>query len=253
MGAFHEGHLELIRLAKAECESCFVSLFVNPAQFGPKEDFKKYPRNEKHDFELASAAGADVIFAPNTEELYNSSTFRTRVNVSKLSDQWEGTVRPGHFEGVATIVTKLFSIVQPNFAYFGLKDLQQCAIVRKLVDDLNLDVCLRFIETVREPSGLAMSSRNRNLSDAELTIAPRFYKSLIQASNRVTNRSAPIPQSISGCKAELEEAGFIVEYVAVVDPESMDSVIEPTPGSRMIAAVRIGEVRLIDNVAVDGS
>jgi len=234
-----------MRLTKAECEKCYVSLFVNPTQFGPNEDFSRYPRDEKRDFELAASVGVDVIFAPKVEEMYRSSS--TSVRVTRLSDQWEGAARSGHFDGVATVVLKIFNIVRPSSAFFGLKDLQQCAIVKAMTSDFDLDICLYFVETVREPSGLAHSSRNRNLSSTNLTIAPELYRFLIQAAHEIKSTA----DAIETCKANLVRSGFLVDYVALVNPETMESITENVPGSRIIAAVRIGGTRLIDNVPVE--
>ncbi len=176
MGALHEGHLSLMRQAKAECGFCVASIFVNPTQFGPNEDFNKYPRDEARDFELAESAGVDAVFCPTVEEVYSGSC--TTVRVSGVADRWEGPLRPGHFEGVATVVHKLFGMVRPQVAYFGLKDFQQCRVIAKMVSDLYLPVELVFCETIREPDGLAMSSRNRYLSPEERVIAPKIYEVL---------------------------------------------------------------------------
>jgi pantoate--beta-alanine ligase len=226
MGAFHEGHLSLIRAAREECDVVVVSHFVNPAQFAAGEDFERYPRDEARDTQLAEEAGADVLFAPTADELYPPG-YETWVEVEKLGAILEGVHRPGHFRGVATVCCKLFNIVRPERAYFGQKDAQQVAVVRRMARDLNLDVEIRALPTVRDPDGLALSSRNVYLSPEERATALALPKAL---ATRDPQRA----------KALLN--GLEVDYLEVAD-------FEPRV---LAAAVRIGKTRLIDNVVLEG-
>ncbi|HXH60482.1 MAG TPA: pantoate--beta-alanine ligase, partial [Fimbriimonadaceae bacterium] len=179
MGAFHDGHVELMRRARKDFDDVCVSLFVNPAQFGPNEDFAAYPRDEARDFEVAKQAGVGAIFAPSVEEMAMDT--ETRVVVKGVSELWEGEARPGHFEGVATVVLKLFNIVGPTAAYFGLKDLQQCSVIKKMCKDLDVDIDIRLVETVREPSGLAMSSRNAYFDQIQRAAAAKMFHTMQSA------------------------------------------------------------------------
>jgi pantoate--beta-alanine ligase len=190
MGALHEGHVALMRHARAETSFVVMSLFVNPTQFGPNEDLSRYPRQEARDCELAAAAGVDVAFIPSPDEVYRS-TAPTMIHVPSVSERWEGAARPGHFDGVATVVAKLFNMVAPDVAYFGRKDLQQCAVVAKLVADLDFSITLRFVETIREPDGLALSSRNAYLSPSARQRAPLLSGTLIAAAQRIRRRWLP--------------------------------------------------------------
>ena len=226
MGAFHDGHLSLIRAARAESETVVVSLFVNPAQFAEAADLDRYPRDEERDAEVAEAEGVDVLFAPRVEELYPPG-FQTWVDVEKLSRGLEGAARPGHFRGVATICLKLFSIVRPRRAYFGQKDAQQVAVVKRLVRDLELGIEIRVVPTVRDADGLALSSRNAYLSPDE------------------RERALALPRALATRDAERARellAGLDVDYVAVAD-------FDPPV---LAAAVRVGATRLIDNVLLEG-
>jgi pantoate--beta-alanine ligase len=225
MGAFHEGHLSLFRAARAENEIVVVSLFVNPAQFGPGEDFRRYPRDEDRDARLAEEEGVDLLFTPAPEELYPPG-YETWVEVEELSRILEGEHRPGHFRGVATVCLKLFNIVGPARAYFGQKDAQQVAVVKRMVRDLDLGLEVRVLPTVREPDGLALSSRNAYLSPAEREAALALPRALA--------RKDP-----GRARAELD--GLDVEYVEVAD-------FEPRV---LAAAVRVGPTRLIDNIVLE--
>lgn len=259
MGALHEGHLSLARRSRAECATAVMSIFVNPAQFGPHEDLSRYPRPIERDLELAREAGIDLVFNPPVEEVYPAG-FSTYVEVEGPSRRWEGEHRPGHFRGVATVVTKLFTIVAPQRAYFGQKDFQQLAVVRRLVADLNLLVEVVGCTTVREPDGLALSSRNVYLAPEQRPYASALHAALQEGRRRV---AAAAPQ---GAEAEnvrramerilLDTPGVIVDYVAVVDPDSLEPLEGPiTANGRAhgLIAARLGPVRLIDNMALSAT
>jgi pantoate--beta-alanine ligase len=232
MGAFHEGHLSLIRAARAESQTVVVSLFVNPAQFAEAADLDGYPRDEQRDAELAEAAGVDVLFAPSVEELYPPG-FQTWVEVEELSRGLEGEFRPGHFRGVATVCLKLFNIVRPSRAYFGQKDAQQAAVLRRMVADLNLDVELRVLPTVRDADGLALSSRNVLLSPEDRARGLTLPRAL--------HAGAGADDPVATALAALD--GLDVDYVAVAD---FDPAV-------LAGAVRVGSTRLIDNVPLEGA
>jgi pantoate--beta-alanine ligase len=227
MGSFHDGHLSLFRAARAENESVVVSLFVNPAQFDDQRDLVAYPRDEERDAELAERAGVDVLFAPSAEELYPDG-FETWVEVERLGSILEGEVRPGHFRGVATICLKLFNLVGPNHAYFGQKDAQQAAVVRRMVRDLNVPVAIRVLPTVRADDGLALSSRNARLSGEEREQALALPRAL------ATRDPARARELLDGVE---------VDYVEVAE-------LEPKV---LAAAIRVGSTRLIDNVLLEGA
>ncbi len=247
MGALHEGHLSLMRTAKRECGFCVASIFVNPTQFGPNEDFAKYPRQEERDFEMAEAAGVDAMFAPTVEEMYPDSV--TTVSVSGVTDLWEGAHRPGHFDGVTTVVNKLLNIIRPTQAYFGWKDFQQCIVIGRMVDDLNLPMKLSFQETVREQDGLALSSRNKYLSPSDRALAPLLYSTLNSCRTQLLSGSS-VESCIGDSRAFLETSGFDVQYLACVDPRSLLPLRESYHGARLIVAVRLGSTRLIDNIGL---
>lgn len=247
MGAFHEGHLSLMRRANADNDTCVVSLFVNPTQFGPNEDLAKYPRQEETDIALATSAGVDVIFMPSADEIYPRKT--TTVRVSEVSEPFEGMIRPHHFEGVATVVLKLFNIVQPTRAYFGLKDLQQCAVVQRMVEDLNVPVELVMCETVREATGLAMSSRNAYLTDEDRVQAAELIKVLVVTARDIA-MSKRSSDALANGRQQLEARGFDVEYLSHVDASTLREINDPVEQSRIVAAVRFCGVRLIDNVPI---
>lgn len=231
MGSFHEGHLALFRAARAECDVVVASLFVNPAQFGTGEDLARYPRDEARDAALAEEAGVDLLFAPAAEEMYPPG-YQTWIEVTELSRDLEGAARPGHFRGVATVCCKLFNLVRPARAYFGQKDAQQAAVVRRLVRDLNLDIEIRVLPTVRDPDGLALSSRNAYLSPGERERALALPRAL--------HAGAAAADPVAAARAALD--GLDVDYVAVAD-------YDPPV---LAAAVRVGSTRLIDNVPLEG-
>ena len=229
MGSLHDGHLALLRAARAENETVVMSLFVNPAQFGDASDLAKYPRNEKHDLQLAREAGVDLVFAPSTDEMYPPG-FQTWVDVTELGGILEGRFRPGHFRGVATVVLKLLNVVRPTCVYFGQKDAQQVAVIRQLVADLAVEVELRVVPTIRDDDGLALSSRNARLTADERTAALALPRALA-----TRDRDAAL--------AELASSnGLEVDYVEVAD-------FDPPV---LAGAVRIGSTRLIDNVPLEG-
>ena len=245
MGAFHEGHLSLMRSARPQCEVLVCSLFVNPTQFGPGEDYMRYPRDEERDAQMASDTGVDILFAPSADEMYRDRL--TTVSVKGVSELWDGVSRPGHFDGVATVVCKLFNIVQPSIALFGLKDLQQCAVVAKMVEDLNLPVELQFCPTYREQDGLAMSSRNVYLSAEERLIAAGIYRELNSSAELLSEGARP-RTVLEAADKHLTEQGFKVEYFALVDTSTMRPLEEMQGGASLITAARLGKTRLIDNV-----
>jgi pantoate--beta-alanine ligase len=248
MGALHEGHLSLIRRAKADCDVTVVSIFVNPLQFGPNEDFTSYPRDLARDQRLTSQEEVDALFLPKAEELYPAG-FQTFVEVPQLSATLEGAHRPGHFRGVATVVTKLLNLVQPDRVYFGQKDYQQLLIIEQLARDLNLQVQIVPVATHREPDGLAMSSRNARLSPEERRAATVLYRALRHAEQAI-GADADDPETL---RSEMEaliaaEPRAKIDYVALVHPETLEPVTTLAGQVTLAAlAVRIGQTRLIDN------
>jgi len=249
MGALHEGHLYLVRAARAATERVVVSIFVNPKQFGPHEDFSKYPRGETRDISMAVGAGASLIFAPSVEEMYPPD-FATAVRLNGPAEGLESDHRPGHFQGVATVVAKLLLLCLPDAAWFGEKDHQQLLVVRRMVEDLAIPARIEAIETVREPDGLAMSSRNRYLTADERRIAPALYATLSAVAARVRAGADPAAAADWGREA-LRHAGFDpVEYVEVRDALTLATVSDRAHPLRVLSAARLGVTRLIDNVAV---
>lgn len=249
MGALHEGHVSLIRRSKSENDRTVVSIFVNPTQFGPNEDYERYPRPFEQDCEAANSAGADLVFSPESNEIYTPHS--SMIHVPYVTDLYEGSIRPEHFDGVATIVAKLFNIVTPNSAYFGEKDLQQCAVVRKMVDDLNFGTKIIVCDTLREEDGLAMSSRNAYLSPEHRNLAPLIYQSLLDAKTEILDGLAPnlVQQKYI---EKLKNNSFEVDYFELVDRSSMHPISEPNEQASLIVAARLGTTRLIDNVRVVG-
>jgi len=244
MGALHRGHAELIRAAASECEECVVSIFVNPTQFGPSEDFEKYPRMEQSDFELCEKSGATLVFCPTVQEMYPRKT--TTIHVAEVTEFWEGAHRPGHFDGVATVVAKLFNVLRPDLAYFGLKDFQQCAVLGRMVEDLDMPIELRFLETVRESDGLALSSRNAYLSEADRRIAPLLFQVLQSCSQRI-RKGEEVDAVLASEIQVLSGSGFSVDYLALVDRSSLRPLSTLQKGARLIVAAKLGMTRLIDN------
>jgi pantoate--beta-alanine ligase len=259
MGALHEGHLSLVRQARREGGFVVVSIFVNPLQFAPHEDFSRYPRRPEEDAAALEAEEVDVLWAPRPETFYPSD-FSTAVEVGGVSERGEGAVRPTHFRGVATVVAKLFLQVQPDVAVFGRKDLQQLAVIRRMVRDLDFPVRIAVGETVREADGLALSSRNAYLSPDERRRATALPRALFAARELARGR-LPLPpgegrgegvldpaELARRTREELERSGLVVDYVEVVDVETMKPPPSIRSGTALAAAVRVGETRLIDNV-----
>jgi len=248
MGALHEGHLSLVQRARADDDTVVVSIFVNPAQFGPSEDYARYPRDPDRDLALLRDVGTDLVFMPPVEEIYPQG-FDTYVEVGKLAQVLEGASRPGHFRGVATVVAKLFNIVQPHRAYFGQKDAQQLAVIRRLTRDLGLPVEVVGLPTVREPDGLAMSSRNAFLSPEERKAALVLYRSLEAAQElwRSGVRDASLIRQRMG-EVLAGEPLARVDYVSVADAETLEELETVDRPALVSLAVRIGKTRLIDNI-----
>lgn len=245
MGALHEGHLSLVRRAKQVGDEVAVSIFVNPTQFGPNEDYLKYPRPFERDVELCEKEGVDLIFAPSVEEMYVSSP--TKIHVPLVTEEFEGRLRPGHFDGVATVVAKLFGIMRPHCAVFGLKDLQQCAVIQKLVEDLNLRVELIFEQTLREESGLARSSRNVYLSEQERAGAAQIYQSLQQCRASILDQT-DVQATFEAERATLESKGFQVQYLEWIDRSTFQSTRTVIDNGAIVFAGYLGTTRLIDNI-----
>jgi len=252
MGALHEGHLSLLRRAKSECSKVFASIFVNPTQFGPNEDLSKYPRTFESDVEKLKAAGVDLLFAPEAKEMYPPG-FSTYVTIEGLSERLEGKSRPGHFRGVATVVLKLFEIVQPHFVFFGRKDAQQVRILQRMLLDLNSDIEIVVCPIVREPDGLALSSRNGYLNAEERSAATVLHRALRAAYLEVAasvRDALTLQNAVRDVLAQEKLAR--VDYVEVVDADSFEPVARS--GSRptyVLLAVFIGKTRLIDNLLIE--
>ncbi|MDB5427582.1 MAG: pantoate--beta-alanine ligase [Phenylobacterium sp.] len=252
MGYLHAGHLSLVERAKAECGAVAVSIFVNPTQFGPGEDLSRYPRDLPRDLGMLEAAGVDLVFAPEPSEIYPPG-FATEIRVGGVTDVLEGAVRPGHFAGVATVVAKLFNIVQPTRAYFGQKDAQQSVVIRKLVADLDLPVEIVVAPTVREADGLALSSRNGYLTPEQRAAAPAIFRALTAA--RVLfeggERDAEVVRQAMRATVAAEP-DMRVDYVSVADPETLRELSTVDRAALASMAVRLGATRLIDNLLLGG-
>ncbi len=247
MGYLHEGHASLIRRAREIADRVVVSIFVNPRQFGPNEDFAGYPRDLGRDTELCEREGADLIFSPEAAALY-SPEFQTGVNVARLSQGLCGASRPGHLEGVATVVTVLFHAVKPHFAVFGAKDFQQAAVVRRMTQDLQFDIKIDVAPIVREPSGLAMSSRNTYLSDQERAEATVLYQSLRLAETLVHDGERDAGRLLNAMQTLIDGmASSRIDYIALVDPDTLEPVQQIEKDVQALLAVYIGSTRLIDN------
>ncbi len=251
MGFLHEGHLSLVRQARADNPSVVVSIFVNPTQFSPQEDFNRYPRNPERALALLETEGADTVFMPSAAEMYPDQ-FDSWVEVGGLTQRLEGASRPGHFRGVTTIVAKLFNIVQPTRAYFGQKDAQQAAVIKKMTADLNMNVEIVTLSTVREPDGLAMSSRNSHLSPEQRRAAVVLYKALSLA-QKLWSQGEENAQTIRQQMAELiqKEPLAEIEYISIAHAETLDELDNVSSPALVSLAVKIGNTRLIDNVVLD--
>jgi pantoate--beta-alanine ligase len=250
MGALHAGHGELMRRAREETGCVFATIFVNPTQFDRPDDYQKYPRDLDADLAFCDRHGVDAVFAPDAQEMYPGDV-RTAIEVAGISSRLEGEFRPGHFRGVATVVAKLFNIVPADRAYFGEKDAQQLAVIRKMAADLNFPVTIVPVPTVREPDGLAMSSRNQRLTSAQRRIAPGLYRALreAEASIRAGCRQAPVAAG-NALRALSATPGIRVEYLEVVDPVTFEPVETIAGDVRIVVAAWLGEVRLIDNLLI---
>ncbi|HBN75583.1 MAG TPA: pantoate--beta-alanine ligase [Planctomycetaceae bacterium] len=248
MGALHEGHLSLIEAAVEQSDFVVVTIFVNPTQFAPHEDLSKYPRPLEWDLKLCEEAGASLVFNPSAEEMYGKDS-QISVTVGSLADCWEGASRPGHFDGVATVVTKLFNVVQPDLAFFGAKDYQQQSIIRAMCRDLDIPVKIVTCPTIREESGLALSSRNVYLSEQEREIAVHISQSLLRAKERYPDVEWSLKQLRKTLRQELNETGGLeLDYATIVDPTTLEEVSEKQDTMVAIIAARVGTTRLIDNM-----
>ena len=248
MGNLHEGHLNLVREAKKICDVVVVSIFVNPIQFGPNEDFDSYPRTLEQDSHLLADVGCDIIFAPSVEQMYGNKPRLTNISVSEITNDLCGLQRPGHFDGVAVVVTKLFNIVQPNFAFFGQKDYQQLAVIRQFVRDLNIPLEVIGVPITRAKDGLALSSRNGYLSAEHRAIAPTIYQSLTAAEQEL-HSGVSLADVLENVKQKLTQAGFIVDYVEARTPE-LQKIEAFDQDVVLFVAAKLGTTRLIDNLQV---
>jgi len=251
MGALHEGHLSLVRRAKQECSRVYASLFVNPKQFGPTEDFRKYPRAFESDAAKFAELGVDALFAPSADDIYPAG-FSSYVNVDGISDRLEGRSRPGHFRGVSTIVLKLFEIVQPDFAYFGRKDAQQVAVIERMVRDLNLNVQIVVCPIVREADGLALSSRNAYLSPEERRAATVLHRALQAARAELTAGTLDALEIQSRMRAVFDSEPLArLDYAEVVAADDFEPVVRVSRRSYVLVAAHLGKTRLLDNMLVE--
>ena len=248
MGALHDGHRALVRQAVASDAAVVTSIFVNPLQFGANEDLSRYPRDEAADLAILDAAGCHLVWLPDVAVMYPPGD-ATTIDVAGPAEQWEGEARPGHFRGVATVCARLFGQVRPDRAYFGEKDWQQLQVVRRMVADLHLPLDIVGVATVRELDGLALSSRNRFLTEAHRAVAPRLF-AVLQATAQELATGGQAAGPLNSAHRALEHAGFQVDYVALVDGPTLQPLATWRDPARLIAAARLGSVRLLDNVAV---
>lgn len=249
MGNLHEGHLTLVRAAKKICDVVVVSIFVNPIQFGAGEDFDSYPRTLEQDSRLLADVGCDIIFAPSVDQMYGKQPRLTNISVSQITNDLCGQSRPGHFDGVAVVVTKLFNIVQPDYAFFGQKDYQQLAVIRQLVQDLNIPLEVIGVPIVRAVDGLALSSRNGYLSEEQRSIAPTIYQLLKQAEVGL-GEGQTLSQVLANISTELTQAGFVVDYVEARQP-NLQPIEEFDRDLVLFIAAKLGSTRLIDNLQIN--
>lgn len=249
MGALHAGHMALVEAAKRPGTRVVASIFVNPKQFGPNEDLSRYPRKELADARMLNEAGCDLLWMPPVEAMYPDG-FATNISVTGVSEGLDGAARPGHFDGVATVVAKLFNQVRPDIAYFGEKDFQQLAVIRRMVADLDFGIEIAGVPTQREDDGLALSSRNIYLIDDERTRAVALPRSLGVAA-RAIGKGGDVEAALAAARDSLVAAGFEVDYVTLVDAESLRENTDPARPRRLLAAARMGSTRLIDNIPVE--
>jgi pantoate--beta-alanine ligase len=249
MGALHRGHLALVEAARGQCERVVASLFVNPKQFGPREDFAAYPRDEAADLAKFREAGVDLVFAPSVEEMYPPG-FGSNIRIAGVSEALEGAHRPGHFDGVATVVAKLLLQCLPDAAFFGEKDYQQLMVVRHLVRDLDIPVRIEGVATVREPDGLALSSRNVYLSPEGRRVAPRLHQVMTDTAAALRERPDSVASALAAGISALEGVGFVTDYLELRDAADLSPMITLDRPARLLAAARLGRTRLIDNIAV---
>ena len=251
MGALHEGHLSLVRLSNEQCDSTIVSIFVNPTQFGPNEDFARYPRTLENDLHLLESVGSPAVFLPDAAEMYPAG-FGTSISVGGVALPFEGGVRPGHFDGVATVVLKLFLASQADVAFFGQKDYQQLCVIKKMVADLDVPIEIVMGKTIREPDGLAMSSRNRYLSESQRRQAVVLSQSLAVAERMIVTENIRSAETIRQAMQDmiLSAGGMTIDYIAIADPVVLVELAEIGSEAVILLAVRLGSTRLIDNVLV---
>jgi pantoate--beta-alanine ligase len=247
MGALHSGHLALLDTARRAAPAVAASIFVNPTQFAPNEDFSRYPREEAADLDKLRRAGCDLVWLPGVAEMYPQGD-STLIDTAGPAQGWEGAIRPGHFRGVATVVAKLFGQMRPDAGIFGEKDWQQLQVIRRMVRDLLLPVDVIGAAIVREADGLAMSSRNRFLTQAERAAAPALHAALCEIRGHLSHGAA-VHEAIAAGRAQLPAPQFSIDYLALVDGESLREIAEPSPAARLIAAAKLGSVRLLDNIA----
>ena len=248
MGNLHQGHLNLVKEARKLCDIVVVSIFVNPIQFGPNEDFDNYPRTLERDSQLLAEVDCDIVFAPSVEQMYGSQPRLTTISVSEITQDLCGLQRPGHFDGVTTVVAKLFHIVQPNIAFFGQKDYQQLAVIRQMVEDLNFPIEVIGVPIARAESGLALSSRNGYLTEEELATASTIYQSLNEAAAQLKNGVA-LTDALAQIRERLTTAGFVIDYVEARSP-ALQKVKEFEQDVVLFVAAKLGKTRLIDNLTV---
>ena len=252
MGSLHDGHVSLIKKARKETDIVVLSIFVNPTQFGPKEDYKKYPRNFSRDSAIAKKAGVDIIFAPSVKDMYEEG-FSTYTEETNLSHILEGAIRPGHFRGVTTVVLKLFNIVQPNISYFGQKDYQQSVIIKKMVKDLNLDTGIKVLPTIREKDGFAQSSRNTYLNKKQRKSAIILYRSLIEAKRLIGSGLTDAEEIKKRMRVLIKKEQISgIDYIEIREPETLEPVKKISGEVVILLAVKFGKGRLIDNMIVNG-
>ncbi|WOE30416.1 MULTISPECIES: pantoate--beta-alanine ligase [unclassified Acinetobacter] len=248
MGNLHQGHLQLVREARKQCDIVIVSIFVNPIQFGPNEDYDSYPRTLEQDQQLLATVGCDYVFAPSVAQMYGDQPCLTNIAVSGITNDLCGLQRPGHFDGVAVVVSKLFNIVQPNYAFFGEKDFQQLAVIRQFVHDLNIPVEIMAVPIARAEDGLALSSRNGYLSQENRQVAPTIYHSL-QTAKTTLLQGESLAEVLKNIKETLTQAGFVVDYVEARSPE-LQHVSSFNQDIVIFIAAKLGQTRLIDNLYI---